>query len=351
MENIAQEDYFSYLIYLSPILKIIFFAALAFFAHKITQRICQKFESRDDLLAQSFLLLRLPVVIVIDAVLAITLFGALVGDLSLIIPFSSRSVLKIITLLSFSWYAYNFIQLFEKDLLKRNENHVDATAVQTATKILRLCVLIVLALTIMPALGFELTGVLTLGAASSLILGLASKELLANFFGGLMIFIDKPFGIGDWIKCPEKKIEGTVVDIGWRLTCIRTFERRPLFVPNSFFTQATVENPSRMTNRRIKHFLHLPYKNSDKIPEIIEEIREHLRSNKKIDSTLPCFVHITKLTAVACECMIYCFTNQKDWEEFLDIQQQVMLAILQILKENKTSIGFDETEVILQYQQ
>lgn len=344
-------SYFEYLAYFAPLIKVIFFAALGFFAHKITRTISNKFESGDDLLAKSFTLLRIPVLIVIDSFLLITLFGSLVGDLSLIIPFSSRSVLKIITLISFSWYAYNFIQLFEKDLLKRNEDKVDATAVQTATKVLRLCVLIVLALTIMPALGFETTGVLTFGAAGSVVIGLASKDLLANFFGGFMIFIDKPFGIGDWIKCPEKNIEGTVVDIGWRLTCIRTFERRPLFVPNSFFTQATVENPSRMTNRRIKHYLHLPYKNAEKIPDIIDEMRAHLRANENIDSTLPCFVHITKLTAVACECMVYCFTNQKEWEKFLDIQQQVMLEILKILKDNQLSIGFNEAEVILQYQQ
>ena len=319
-------------------------------AHYVLKRISSKFEGREDLLAQSILLVRIPSLIVVDSILAVTLFKIFVGDLQLIIPFSSRSVLKVIALLAMSWYLYNFISLFEQDLLKKNKEKLDITAVQTSTKILRLGVLTLLALTIMPALGFELTGVLTLGAASSLVLGLASKDLLANFFGGLMIYIDKPFGIGDWIKCPEKNIEGTVTAIGWRLTCIRTFERRPLFVPNSFFTQATVENPSRMTNRRIKHFLYLPYKNADIIPDLVQQIRQHIRQSEHIDDKLPCFVHITKLTAAACECMIYCFTYQKDWEKFLDIQQQVMLDIISILKKNKAAIGFDESQVTIQYE-
>lgn len=332
------------------VFKILLFIGLSFIAHRVVKKISSKFEGRDDLLAQSIQLVKLPSLVVIDSILFITLIKITLGDLQLFIPFSSRSVLKIVTLFSIAWYLYHFISIFEKDLLRSKKEKVDVTAVQTMTKILRLCVLAVLTLTILPAFGFELTGVLTLGAASSLVLGLASKDLLANFFGGLMIYIDKPFGIGDWIKCPEKNIEGTVIDIGWRLTCIRTFERRPLFVPNSFFTQATVENPSRMTNRRIKHFLYLPYKNADIIPDLVEQIRSHIRGSEHIDDKLPCFVHITKLTAVACECMIYCFTYQKDWEKFLDIQQQVMLDIVTILKKNKAAIGFEESQICIQYE-
>ena len=60
-----------------------------------------------------------------------------------------------------------------------------------------------------------------------LIVGMAAKDLLSNLFGALMVYMDKPFKVGDWIRSPDKSIEGTVEDIGWRVTRIRTFDKRP----------------------------------------------------------------------------------------------------------------------------
>jgi MscS family membrane protein len=190
---------------------------------------------------------------------------------------------------------------------------------------------------------------LTLGAASSLVLGLASKDLLANFFGGFMIFIDKPFGVGDWIKCSEKGIEGSVVSIGWRLTCIRTFERRPLYVPNSFFAQIAIENPSRMENRRIKHFINLPFKDFEKIPGILTNIKEMLKQSVDVDQSKPIYVHITQLASTSVECMVYCFTKYTDWENFLNAQQHVMLGILTIIRQHESDYGLPLSQVIIQH--
>ena len=92
----------------------------------------------------------------------------------------------------------------------------------------------------------------------------AAKDLLANFFGGLTIYLDRPFAVGDWIRSPDREIEGTVERIGWRLTLIRTFDKRPLYIPNAVFTTIAVENPSRMHNRRIYETIGIRY---DDAPE------------------------------------------------------------------------------------
>ena len=84
------------------------------------------------------------------------------------------------------------------------------------------------------------------GGIGGIAIGFAAKDLLANFFGALMIFLDRPFSIGDWIRSPDREIEGVVEDIGWRSTKIRTFDKRPLFIPNSAFASLTVENASKM---------------------------------------------------------------------------------------------------------
>ena len=164
-----------------------------------------------------------------------------------------------------------------------------------------------------------------------------------------MIFIDKPFGVGDWIKCSEKGIEGFVVSIGWRLTCIRTFERRPLYVPNSFFAQSPIENPSRMENRRIKHSIHLPYRDAEKIPVILDNIRHMLKKSADVDQSKPIFVHVTQLESSAVECMVYCFTTYTDWERFLQTQQNVMLGILKIIHDNESSYGIPVSQVVIEH--
>ena len=71
-------------------------------------------------------------------------------------------------------------------------------------------------------------------------IGFAAKDLLSNFFGGLFIYLDRPFAVGDWIRSPDREIEGTVEQIGWRVTRIRTFDKRPLYIPNSVFSQISV---------------------------------------------------------------------------------------------------------------
>ncbi|MRG13032.1 mechanosensitive ion channel family protein, partial [Escherichia coli] len=114
--------------------------------------------------------------------------------------------------------------------------------------------------------------------------GMASKDVMSNLFSGVMLYFDRPFNIGDWVRSPDRNIEGTVVEIGWRITKIMTFDHRPLYIPNSVFSSISVENPGRMTNRRIETELGLRYEDSDKVGVIVEDIRTMLQQNDKIDT-------------------------------------------------------------------
>ena len=90
--------------------------------------------------------------------------------------------------------------------------------------------------------GMSLSGLLTFGGIGGLAVGMAGKDILSNFFSGIMLYFDRPFSIGDWIRSPDRNIEGTVAEIGWRITKITTFDNRPLYVPNSLFSSISVEN-------------------------------------------------------------------------------------------------------------
>jgi MscS family membrane protein len=104
-----------------------------------------------------------------------------------------------------------------------------------------------------------------------------------------------------------------------------------------------------MENRRIKHFINLPYKDFQKIPLLLEAIREMLKQSKDVDQSKPIYVHITQLAHTSVECMVYCFTKYTDWENFLNAQQHVMLGILSILHQNESSYGIPVSQVIIQH--
>ena len=103
--------------------------------------------------------------------------------------------------------------------------------------------------------------------------GFAARDLLANLFGGLTIYLDRPFSVGDWIRSPDRQIEGVVERIGWRSTVVRRFDKRPLYVPNSVFSTVVVENPSRMTNRRIYETIGLRYDDARVVGAITDAVR------------------------------------------------------------------------------
>ena len=121
------------------------------------------------------------------------------------------------------------------------------------------------ALMVLQSLGVSVSGLLAFGGIGGIAVGFAAKDMLANFLGGLSIYLDRPFAVGDWIRSPDRSIEGTVEDIGLRVTRIRTFDQRPLYVPNSTFSSVSLENPSRMTNRRIYETIGVRYEDAGRV--------------------------------------------------------------------------------------
>jgi len=252
---------------------------------------------------------------------------------------------KIVLLSLFLWAIFRFINRAEQNAVnpqynKRPTNKTTALAVSRLSKI---SVFIFGALLYAQTLNIELTGIVTLGSAGTLVLGIAARDLLANFFGGLMIFTDRPFSVGDWIRSNEKDIEGTVEYIGWRLTRILTFDKRPLYVPNSLFLTIGIENPSRMRNRRIKEIISLRYKDVMKIAKIVEEVENYLNNNKDIDQNATLFVALNHFNASSADLQLYCFTRTTEWVPYLKAQQDVFLKISEIIQKHGADMAFPTT--------
>lgn len=242
-----------------------------------------------------------------------------------------------------TWFLLRFIRNVQDGIIEqrgaRGES-VDRTTVDAIGKLLRLSVLITAILVALQSLGFSISGVLAFGGIGGIAVGFAAKDLLANFFGGLMIYLDRPFEVGDWIRSPDKDIEGTVEEIGWRLTRVRTFDKRPLYVPNSVFTQVSVENPSRMSNRRIFETVGVRYDDIARVAAIVADIKAMLRAHAEIDQAQTLIVSFNKFNDSSLDIMVYTFTRTTAWVAFHEIKQDVMLRIAGIIARHGAEIAY-----------
>ncbi len=242
-----------------------------------------------------------------------------------------------------TWFLLRFIANVQDGIIEQRAargESVDRTTVDAIGKLLRLSVLITAILVTLQSLGFSISGVLAFGGIGGIAVGFAARDLLANFFGGLMVYLDRPFEVGDWIRSPDKDIEGTVEEIGWRLTRVRTFDKRPLYVPNSVFTQISVENPSRMTNRRIFETVGVRYDDIDRVAAIVEDIRAMLRAHPDIDQAQTLIVNFTKFNDSSLDILVYTFTRTIVWVEFHAVKQDVMLKIAAIIQRHGAQVAF-----------
>ena len=241
-----------------------------------------------------------------------------------------------------TWFLQSFIENAQQAVITHQgarERPVDRTTVDAVGKLLRVSVLITASLVILQSLGFSVSGVVAFGGIGGIAVGFAARDLLANFFGGLMVYMDRPFAIGDWVRSPDREIEGTVEHIGWRITRIRTFDKRPIYVPNSVFTQITVENPSRMTNRRIYETIGVRYEDFATVAGIVDDIREMLRAHGEIDTNQTLIVNFNQYAASSLDIMVYTFTRTTQWVRYHEIKQDVLLKIGEIIERHGAEIA------------
>ncbi|MBR9870527.1 MAG: mechanosensitive ion channel family protein [Gammaproteobacteria bacterium] len=255
---------------------------------------------------------------------------------------ANEIVMKIGFMWVIVWALFGLVKEVEKVLVSpvKMRKPMDFTTVNAISKLLRAVIVITAVLTALQTLGFSISGVLAFGGVGGIAVGFAAKDLLANFFGGFIIHLDRPFKVGDWIRSPDRNIEGTVEHIGWRLTTIRTFDKRPLYVPNAAFTVIAVENPSRMTNRRISETIGIRYADVASMKSIVDDIRDMLKNHDEIDSNQTLIVNFLAFSASTLDIMIYTFTKTTDWVRYHGIKENVLLKISDIIECHGAEVAF-----------
>jgi len=255
---------------------------------------------------------------------------------------ANETVLKMGFIWILVWSLLRLIKQSEKILVSpmKMKTPMDYTTVNAVSKLSRAVVIITAVLIAMQSLGYSISGVLAFGGVGGIAVGFAAKDLLANFFGGFIIHLDRPFKVGDWVRSPDRNIEGVVEHIGWRLTTLRTFDLRPLYVPNAAFTTIAVENPSRMRNRRISETIGIRYADVSQMGDIVGDIRSMLENHEEIDQDQTLIVNFVAFNASSLDIMVYTFTKTTKWVEFHEVKQDVLLQISTIIEGYGAEVAF-----------
>ena len=241
------------------------------------------------------------------------------------------------------WLFHRLITGIELELLAEHRGpreSTDRATINAVARLVRICIWIVVALMALQTLGLSVSGLLAFGGIGGIAVGFAAKDVLANFLGGLSIYMDRPFAIGDWIRSPDREIEGTVEHIGWRMTRIRTFDQRPLYVPNAIFSNVAIENPSRMRNRRIYETIGIRYADANHMAAIVAAVRSMLEQHEAIDLERTLIVNFVSFGPSSLDFFVYTFTKTKDWVTYHEIKQDVMLKILAIVESHGAEVAF-----------
>lgn len=232
------------------------------------------------------------------------------------------------------WTAIRLIDLLTAYLRERAQEAdlpVDVPVIPLLRKSLKIFIGLIGGLLIIQHLGYPIASLLGGLGIGGLAVALAAQDTLANVFGSIIIFADKPFKVGDWVQIGD--VSGHVEAIGFRSTRIRTWPRSLVAIPNKTIANSQIENWSAMPKRRITFTLYVTYASTpEQIERLVDGIYEILRSHPGVDQEY----YLVKFTEFAQEgfgIFIYYFTRSTVWAEHLQVRQEVNLEILRLVRE------------------
>lgn len=259
-------------------------------------------------------------------------------------------LIKIYRSIVISLVGWGFYQLVGKDSLFsdefRDRFNIDAILAGFFSKAARIVVIALTIVIVAKEWDYDVNGFIAGLGLGGLAFALAAKDALANIFGGLVIIMEKPFSIGEWISTPS--VEGTVESISFRSTRVRAFDQAIITVPNSTLANEPITNYTRMGKRRIKFHLGLMYSTPPaKIQACVDAVKQMLKEHTEIHPETV-VVNFEKFSDSSLDIIIYCFTNTTEWTQYMDVRQEVNIRILQILEQLEISIAFPTRSILLE---
>ncbi len=236
-------------------------------------------------------------------------------------------------------YSSNFMKkIFGKTSIGNNE-HI----LKIISTILRTLLFCLTVLMITHELGYNISGLIAGLGLGGLTVALAAQDTAKNIFGGMVIFLDKPFQIGEWIETAN--YEGIVEEITFRTTRIRTWDDSVATIPNSMIADASLINWSKMSKRRIKMNLEVEFStNLKQLSNFINDVKILLENHKDI-LTESIHVNFSEIANSGYKVEINCNTPLTSYYNYLNVKESINYKIVQLLAQHKISTAYPSTSV------
>jgi MscS family membrane protein len=247
----------------------------------------------------------------------------------------------VLAALSIAWLAYRMIDVMTDWLQAKAANtdsKLDDQLVPLLRKTLKVFTAVIGVIFALQNLNVDVGSLLAGLGLGGLAFALAARDTIANFFGSLVVFIDKPFQIGDWVVIG--KVEGVIEEVGFRTTRVRTFYNSLVTVPNAQLTETAIDNYGARRWRRYVANLGLTY---DTPPERVAAFCEGVRRTIQV---LPgmrrdyAIVEFNEYGESGLNVMVYCFMDAADWGAELSTRTALNLEMLKLAADLGISFAF-----------
>ncbi len=247
--------------------------------------------------------------------------------------------LRVISALLLVLIAYRIADLLlaiMEKAAKKSQSKLDDQLVPLLKTVVRTGIWILGGLFVLQNLGYNVYALLAGISIGGIAVALAAQDTLKNFFGSVMIFLDKPFLIGDWIQ--SGGIEGVVENVGLRATRIRTFEDSLIYLPNAFLVDNPIDNKGLRRARRYKTFIGVEYSTtSTQIRQFIEKLKQFIAEHPALPQERSEVV-FHSFGDSALNILFLVFINAPDWNTEMKIRQEINFYIMHLAEE--LDIGF-----------
>lgn len=235
-----------------------------------------------------------------------------------------------------------------KRIRKSWKNDVEDSMLEFALKVTRVIIYLIALFIIFAILQINLSGLVAGLGIGGIIVTLAAQDTAKNIFGGVVLFIDKPFNVGDWIQTPN--YEGTVEDMTFRTTRIRNFENSVVNIPNSTIADSAIINWSKMEKRRYKFSLSFPLDTTAEQMEMISNrIREMLINEPQvIDDDI--IISFENITDNGLSLLIYMFVEPTGYNDYIMLKDKINKNIINILHNLGVELSYPSTSVYIEKQ-
>lgn len=194
--------------------------------------------------------------------------------------------------------------------------------------------------------GYDVKGFLAGLGLVGFAVAMGAQDTITNLLSGLFLIADRTIAVGDWVS--NDTVDGTVEEMSFRTTKIRTFEQSLITVPNSILANNPVTNYTQRGMRRIKFTLGVMYKTSaERLDKVIKRIDTMLREHPKVvNETI--YVHFTTFNDSSLDILIYCFTDALDYGKYMKVKEEINFNIMDILEQESVSAAFPSTSLYIE---